>query len=143
MSKRLFMQAGTRGIFLVHILLMEQEKCIEFYRLNSLCRWRIVDIPLGSINMGTIQFMIWTKMPARSCGRRNCSPRYWLVEDSLAPGNSRTGNHQLPPQIRHQNDLEMLNLGNSSSDSGKPEACTRRWDTPRVHASGFNPGSVT
>ena len=103
----------------------------------------IVDIPLGSINMGTIQLMIWTKMPARSCGRRNVSQRFRLVEDSLAPGNSRTGNHQLPPQIHHQNALKMLNQGSSSAVSGKNPRHAgidgNGVDMPRI----FNPGFVT
>jgi len=81
-------------------------------------------------------------MPVRTCGRRNYSPRFQLVEDSLAPGKSRTGNHQLAPQIRHREDKKMLNQGSSSSVSGKPEACTHRWGRRR-HASGFNPGFVT
>ena len=78
-------------------------------------------------------------MPARACGRRNISLRFQLVEDSLAPGKSRTGNHQLPPQIRHQNDLKMLVQGGSSSVSGKSEACTHRWGRRR-HASDFESG---
>jgi hypothetical protein len=96
----------------------------------------------GSINMGTIQLMIWTKMSTKSCGRRNISLRYQLVEVSLAPGKSRTGNHQLPFQIQFREEKKMLVQGSSSSVSGKPEACTHRWERRR-HASGFNPGFVT
>jgi hypothetical protein len=81
-------------------------------------------------------------MPAKACGRRTISPRYQLVEASLVPGKSRTGYHQLPPQIHIREEKKMLVQGSSSSDSGKPEACTRRWERS-VHASGFNPGFVT
>ena len=105
-------------------------------------RWAIVDIPSWKHWYGHNPIMIWRNMPARTCGRRNISLRYQLVEDSLAPGKSRTGNHQLHPQIHLQNGLKMLDQGSSSSVSGKPEACTHRWGRRR-HASGFNPGSVT
>ena len=50
-------------------------------------------------------------MPEKTCGRKYCSPRLKLGEDSLASGKSRTGNHQLPPQIHHQNVLKMLIQG--------------------------------
>jgi hypothetical protein len=61
----------------------------------------------------------------------------------LAPGNSRTGNLQLPSQIYNQMDFEMLNQGSSSSDGGKTEACWCRLGTASVHASVFKPGFVT
>ncbi len=87
--------------------------------------------------------MIWRNMPARSCGRRNSSQRYQPVEDSLAPGTSRTGNHQLPSQIRHQMDFTMLNQGSSSSVGGKnPRHAGIDGDgvvMPRI----LNPGFVT
>jgi len=102
----------------------------------------ILDIPSWKHSYGHNTILIWRKMPARSCGRRNISPRFQLVEASLAPGKSRTGNHQLPPQIHHQYALKMLNKGSSSSVSGKPEACTHRWERRR-HASDLNPGFVT
>jgi len=86
--------------------------------------------------------VIWRKMPARTCGRRNVSLRYQFLIDSLAPGKPRMGNHQLPSQIRHQNDFKMLEKGSSSSVSGKTEACPVRWGRRR-HASFFKPGSVT
>ena len=81
-------------------------------------------------------------MPAKACGKRNVSLRCQCLIDSLAPGKSRTGNHQLPPQIHLREEKKMLVQGSSSSVSGKPEACTYRWGRRR-HASGFNPGSVT
>jgi hypothetical protein len=81
-------------------------------------------------------------MPARTCGRRNISPRCQFLDDSLAPGKSRTGNHQLPLQIHTRKDSEMLNQGSSSSVSGKTEACWHRWGRRR-HASVFKPGFVT
>ena len=93
----------------------------------------------GSIDMDTIQFMIWRNMPARTCGRRNVAQRFMFLIDSLAPRNSRTGNHQIHLQIQFQKDIEMLNQGSSSSDSGKTEACPVRWGRRR-HASGFQPG---
>jgi len=40
---------------LVHIHIMEHEKCIDFSRRSERARWRIVDIPRGSIYMDTIQ----------------------------------------------------------------------------------------
>jgi len=81
-------------------------------------------------------------MPARTCGKKNISLRYQLLMDSLAPGKSRTGYLQLPPQIRPQKDFEMLHQGSSSSVSGKTEACWYRWERRR-HASVFKPGFVT
>ncbi len=82
-------------------------------------------------------------MPARTCGRRNISPRYQLVEASLAPGKSRTGNHQLPPQIHHQMDFEMLNQGISSSVSGKNPRHARIDGDGVVMPRISNPGFVT
>ena len=136
------MQAGGRKTNNVHILIMEKEKGIDLSGKSMETAEGFWTFLRGSINMGIIQLMIWTKMPARSCGRRNCSPRYWLVEDSLAPGKSRTRNHQLLPQIHFREDKKMLAQGSSSSDSGKSEACTHRWGRRR-HASDFNPGFVT
>jgi hypothetical protein len=82
-------------------------------------------------------------MPARTCGGRNSSLRYQFLMDSLAAGNSRTGNHQMPSQIRHQKDFEMLNQGSSSSVGGKNPRHARidgnGVDMPRI----FNPGFVT
>jgi hypothetical protein len=133
------MQAGGRGTFMVHILIMENEKGIDLFGKSTVNAGELLTFLHGSINMDTIRFTIWTKMPARSCGRRNCSPRFQLVEVSLAPGKSRTGNHQLPPQIQHRENKKMLIQGSSSSVSGKPEACTHRWGRRR-HASGFESG---
>ena len=126
----------------MHILIMEDEKCIDLFGKSMVTAVLLWTFLRRSIDMGTIQLSIWTKMPARSCGRRNCSPRYQLVKASLAPGNSRTGNLQLPPQIHNQNAFKMLVQGSSSSVSGKSEACTHRWERRR-HASDFNPGFVT
>jgi hypothetical protein len=41
---------------LVHILFMEDEKCIEIIQHSSLIRWIIVAIPRRSIDMGIIQW---------------------------------------------------------------------------------------
>jgi len=81
-------------------------------------------------------------MPARTCGRRNCSPRYQLLMDSLAPGKSRTGNHQLPLQIHHREEKKMLFKAVLRQSAGKTEACPVRWGRRR-HASVFKPGFVT
>jgi hypothetical protein len=99
--------------------------------------------PRGSINMGTIQLMIWTKMPARSCGRRNCSPRLKYVIDSLVPGKSRTGNHQLPPQIYFREEKKMLVQGSSSSGSGKNPRHAGIDGNGVVMPRILNPGFVT
>jgi hypothetical protein len=81
-------------------------------------------------------------MPARTCGRRNISPRCQLLMDSLAPGKSRTGNHQLHPQINPRENKEMLFKAGLRQSAGKSEACRYRWGRRR-HASVFKPGFVT
>ena len=81
-------------------------------------------------------------MPARKCGRKNISPCYKLLIDSLAPGKSRTGNHQLLPQIRSRDNKKMLFKAVLRPSAGKSEACRHRWGRRR-HASDFNPGFVT
>jgi len=81
-------------------------------------------------------------MPARTCGRRNCSPRCQLLMDSLAPGKSRTGSHQLHSQIRLRENKKMLLKAVLLQSAGKTEACTHRWERRR-HASVFKPGFVT
>jgi len=81
-------------------------------------------------------------MPARTCGRRNISPRYQFLIDSLAPRNSRTGSPQLPPQIHLREAKKMLHQDISEAqrtDGGM----TAEWEFARRHASDFNPGSVT
>jgi hypothetical protein len=81
-------------------------------------------------------------MPARTCGRRNISLRCQLLIDSLAPGKSRTGNHQLPPEIHLREQKKMLYMAVLRQSAGKSEACRYRWGRRR-HASDFNPGFVT
>ena len=81
-------------------------------------------------------------MPARTCGRRNISLRYRLLIDSLAPGKSRTGNHQLPPEIHLREQKKMLFKAVLRQSAGKTEACPVRWGLRR-HASVFKPGFVT
>jgi hypothetical protein len=81
-------------------------------------------------------------MPAKTCGRRNCSPRYQLLVDSLAPGKSRMGNHQLPPQIHFREQQKMLIQSTSSVVSGKNRGMLPSWELT-VHASVFKPGFVT
>jgi hypothetical protein len=81
-------------------------------------------------------------MPAKTCGRRNCSPRYQLLVDSLAPGKSRMGNLQLPPQIHFREQKKMLIQSTSSVVSGKNRGMLPSWELT-VHASVFKPGSVT
>ena len=81
-------------------------------------------------------------MPTRTCGRRNCSPRYQLVEDSLAPGKSRMGNHLRPLQIHTQNKMNMLChgiFGTQRTGGGMLSS----WEFFNRHASDFNPGFVT
>jgi len=82
-------------------------------------------------------------MPTRTCGRKNCSPRLKQVEDSLAPGKSRTGNLQLPIQIHDQNKMNMLHIGIPRKLSVLVEASRPSGSSSRRHASDFNPGSVT
>jgi len=53
------------------------------------------------------------------------------------------GNLQLPPQIQHQNVLNMLVYGSSGKFSGMVEASWPSGSSSRRHASGFNPGFVT
>jgi len=81
-------------------------------------------------------------MAARACGRGNCSPRCQLLMDSLAPGESRTGNHHLHPQIRFREEKMMLFKAVLRQSAEKPEACRYRWGLRR-HASVFKPGFVT
>jgi hypothetical protein len=82
-------------------------------------------------------------MPAKTCGRGNCSPRYQFLMDSLAPGNSRMGNHQLPPQIHNREAKKMLEQG-ISEESAYWWRHAGVVGVPRtVHASYFNTGSVT
>ena len=81
-------------------------------------------------------------MPAKTCGRRNISTRYQLLEDSLAPGTSRMGNHLRPPQIHFREKQKMLHQSTSFVVSGKTRGMLASWELT-VHASGFNPGSVT
>jgi len=82
-------------------------------------------------------------MPEKTCGRKYCSPRLKLGEDSLAPGKSRTGNHQLPLQILPRNMFEMLVHGSSGKFSEMVEASWPSGSTKNRHASDFSPGSVT
>ena len=86
--------------------------------------------------------VIWRNMPARTCGRRNISPHCQILIDSLAPGKSRTGNHQLHPKIHLREDKKMLFRAVLRQSAGKSEACRHRWGRRR-HASDFNPGFVT
>ena len=81
-------------------------------------------------------------MPVRTCGRRNSSPRYQILKDSLAPGKSRTGNHHMPPQIHIREEKKMLLKAVLRQSAGKSEACRYRWGRRR-HASVFKPGFVT
>jgi hypothetical protein len=81
-------------------------------------------------------------MPARTCGGRNVSLRCQFLIDSLAPGKSRTGNHQLLPQIHSREEKKMLHQATSFVVSGKTRGMLASWELT-VHASGFNPGSVT
>ena len=81
-------------------------------------------------------------MPARTCGRRNTSPRYQLLMDSLAPGKSRTGYHQLHFKIHLREDKKMLFRAVLRPSARKSEACRHRWGRRR-HASVFKPGFVT
>ena len=53
------------------------------------------------------------------------------------------GNHQLPPQIHHQNVLNMLVYGISGKFSGMVEASWPSGSSSRRHASYFNTGFVT
>ena len=81
-------------------------------------------------------------MPEKTCGRKYCSPRFKLVEDSLVPRKTRTGNLHLPPQILPRNMLDMLVDGNSEVQR-LVEASWPSGSSSRRHASGFNPGFVT
>ena len=80
-------------------------------------------------------------MPTRTCGRRNISPRFQLVEDSLAPGKSRMGNLQLPPQIHLREDKKMLHQ-DISEVQRTGGGMMAEWEYNR-HASELIPGSVT
>jgi hypothetical protein len=81
-------------------------------------------------------------MPARTCGRRNVSLGCQLLIDSLAPGKSRTGNHQLPLQIHSREEKKMFFKAVLRPSAGISEACRYRWGRRR-HASDSNPGYVT
>ena len=81
-------------------------------------------------------------MPAKTCGRRNISPRYWLVEASLAPGKTRMGNLQLPPQI-HDWDTKNMLVNRISWVQRNGGGILAEWERQTVHASYFNTGSVT
>jgi len=105
-------------------------------------RWIIVDISSWKHIYGHNPIMIWRNMPARTCGRKNCSPRCQLLMDSLAPGNIRTGNHQLPLEIHLREQKKMLLKAVLRPSAGKSEACRNRWERRR-HASVFKPGFVT
>jgi hypothetical protein len=80
-------------------------------------------------------------MPVKTCGRRNLSPRFKQMEDSLAPRKIRTGRHLHPLQIHNQNKKNMLQ-GYSElvqrTGGGMMAACEYNR-----HASDFNPGFVT
>ena len=52
------------------------------------------------------------------------------------------GNHQLPPQIHHQNVLKMLIQGISEAQR-TGGGMLSSWEFFNRHASDFNPGSVT
>jgi hypothetical protein len=81
-------------------------------------------------------------MPARTCGKRNISPRCQFLIDSLAPGTSRTGNHQLPLQIHLREVKKMLNQATSFVVSRENRGMLPSWELT-VHASVFKPGFVT
>ena len=82
-------------------------------------------------------------MPEKTCGRKYCTPRFKLGEDSLAPGKSRTGNLQLPPLILPRNMLDMLDHGKSEEAQQLVEASGPSGSSFRRHASYFNTGFVT
>jgi len=81
-------------------------------------------------------------MPAKACGRKNISPCCQFLIDSLAPGKSRTGNHQLLPQIHPREEKKMLHQATSFVVSGKNRGMLPSWELT-VHASVFKPGFVT
>ncbi len=81
-------------------------------------------------------------MPEKTCGRKYCSPRFKLVEASLAPGKSRTGNHLRPLQIHTQNKTNMLHMP-FPIFSVPVEASRPSGSVTTVHASEFIPGFVT
>jgi hypothetical protein len=82
-------------------------------------------------------------MPEKTCGRKYCSPRFKLGEDSLAPEKSRTGNHQLPPQILPRNKLDMLVYGSFEEAQRTGGGIMAEREYKNRHASDFSPGSVT
>ena len=82
-------------------------------------------------------------MPAKTCGRGNCSPRYQFLMDSLAPGNSRMGTLQLPPQIHLREAKMMLEQGISEISLRTDGGMTASWEFVGRHASVFKPGFVT
>ena len=67
-------------------------------------------------------------MPEKTCGRKYCSPRLKLGEDSLAPGKSRTGNLQLPLQIIPRNIFEMLVHGSSEEAQRAGGGIQAEWE---------------
>jgi hypothetical protein len=82
-------------------------------------------------------------MPAKTCGGGNCSPRYQFLIDSLAPGKTRMGNHQLPPQIHLREAKKMLEQGISEISLRTDGGMTASWEFVGRHASFFKTGSVT
>jgi len=79
-------------------------------------------------------------MPARTCGRRNISPRCQLLMDSLAPGKSRPGNRQLPPEIHLREQKKMLFKAVLRQSAGKTEVRDFRreagaWNVVAVFSS--------
>ena len=67
-------------------------------------------------------------MPEKTCGRKYCSPRFKLGEDSLAPGKSRTGNLHLPLQILPRNMFEMLVHGSSEEAQRAGGGIQAEWE---------------
>ncbi len=81
-------------------------------------------------------------MPARTCGKRNVTPRYMFLIDSLGTRTTRTGNHQLLSQIHIREAKKMLEQGKSRAQltgGGMKES----WSSSNRHASYFNTGLVT
>jgi hypothetical protein len=86
--------------------------------------------------------VIWRYMPARTCGRRNCSPRYQLFNGFFGAWEITHGKPPTAPSNPHSRRQEDAFQGSYSSVSGKTEACWHRWGRRR-HASVFKPGFVT
>ena len=81
-------------------------------------------------------------MLARTCGKRNVTPRYMFLIDSLETRTSRTGNHQLLSQIHIREAKKMLEQGNSRAQL-TGGGMTESWSSSNRHASDLNPGFVT